>query len=155
MHVHTLHLPLSKMDCQHDTGFTGCHTDNPAITPSETRLSTSTPALALALSLAKFQQLNILYLFFMDIYVCAARRSSILRVSFVAPRSPGRPFRGCCRSNNVVERQSASRAIRTSQLPSARAMNSRKLDRQTYNRGWTAQAGDGGSYRLYRVRRIE
>jgi hypothetical protein len=66
------------IDCQHETGFTWRHTDNPAITPSETRVqSPSTPALPLALSLAKFQQLNILY-FFMDIYVCAARRSSIL-----------------------------------------------------------------------------
>lgn len=151
--------PTGLVDSTHDsTGFTGCHDDNPAITPMKRACQSPPPCFAhsrTTLALAKISTSQHPTSSLMDIYVCAARRSSILRVSFVAPRSPGRPFRGCCRSNNVVERQSASRAIRTSQLPSARAMNSRKLDRQTYNRGWTAQAGDGGSYRLYRVRRIE
>lgn len=77
MYIRYIH-PLT-IDCQHETGFTGCHTDNPAITPSETRLSIALhpSTRTRTRSLAKFQQLNILY-FFMDIYVCAARRSSIL-----------------------------------------------------------------------------
>lgn len=141
--------PLT-VDSRHDTGFTWCHTDNPAITPIETRLSIGPPpqhshSHSRSPNFNNSTSSTSLWTF-MSVRQDAALFFEFPLLLLVHPAPLGLPVQQRSRASICVKSDSdvlAPIRPRDEQPKIGPSNVQQRLD--------TVWAGDGGSYRLYRL----